>query len=210
MNTSDFTNPEIFGPGVWFVLHTMAIKCATGEDKSCFEVLVADVRENMKCMECKMHMRHFLSLEPLSAYRDQPQGYFYWSWLFHNEVNRRLNKPQPSYDDAYNYYANKGGNVCTNCHGKIGNKNSSHHEDRSTHRSVITSSKSTSHNDIKRSVDRPSASEHKTDNQRHARSKFTTRRVNRDGIPCAVKTYLVSEANGRIPRGSLENEHHHR
>lgn len=49
---------------------------------------------HISCAKCRDHMVWFLNAYPPENEKDL----LYWSWLFHNDVNRILNKEQYSYE----------------------------------------------------------------------------------------------------------------
>lgn len=104
------TNPKIWGPSFWFTLHTSAA----------FYPLLASpiVRERMKnrilaipyeipCPNCRIHAIDFIekhrnNLDKIVSGRHS-LGSFYVD--FHNQVNKRYNKPLWNYEQAYQLYS---------------------------------------------------------------------------------------------------------
>lgn len=121
MNTKSFTDPASFGPGIWYKMHCDAIICNNLTLKESFVIMINNLCNNFKCMHCKPHFRKFIDDNPLERYfnvRDEKGrdvGIFKWTWEFHNAVNARLGKAQPSFEEAYNYYSNANVGVCYNC-----------------------------------------------------------------------------------------------
>lgn len=121
MDTSIFSDPVRFGPGVWFSLHIDAINALTESLKLAFEIKVNTLCDNFKCKICVPHFRHFIDTHPLRTYwhlynnKGQDIGFFKWTWELHNQVNKRLNKSEPSFEQAYNYYSNPEVGACFNC-----------------------------------------------------------------------------------------------
>ena len=121
MNTSVFSDPVKVGPGIWFTLHTKAVKAVTDPLKHAFKTNVSTLCDNFKCKNCQPHFRNFIDTRPLSKYwniRDaegRDIGFFQWTWELHNEVNKFLGKYQPSLQEAYDYFSNSDAGACFNC-----------------------------------------------------------------------------------------------
>lgn len=104
------SNPEVVGPGTWWVLH-MKAKAAT-DDKGIkdFIAFMLFLRENFSCMKCRKHIGEYIDTHPFSDlinYRNsegERQGMFKWSWLFHNAVNARLGKPHVDWETAVDMF----------------------------------------------------------------------------------------------------------
>jgi len=94
----DIKDIRVFGPGMWWSIHAMAYTARTMEEKLHFRDFVFKMQEQMFCSECKQHFGEYLEkfpIEedfPLTDENDEELGCFYWTWKFHNAVNRRLNK----------------------------------------------------------------------------------------------------------------------
>ena len=117
MNLTVISRPEIFGPGLWFTIHTSALHAESEEGKLRFVASMNEWVENMHCQHCQKHTREFILTHPYFMYwetLDGIPGLFSWSWELHNEVNRFLNKYTPSLREAYDFWS-KTGNVCTDC-----------------------------------------------------------------------------------------------
>lgn len=123
MNTDVFTDPIKVGPGIWFSLHTSAIKATTIGSKESFILFVNSVCDNFKCMKCKPHFRKFIDTHNFKNYwnikhKGHDIGFFKWTWELHNEVNKFLGKYQPSLEEAYLYYTSADMGVCFDCGGE--------------------------------------------------------------------------------------------
>lgn len=124
MDTSVFTDIKRTGPGIWFSMHLDAIIATTDPLKLAFERKVNHLCDNFKCKTCQPHFRKFIDTHPFSKYRNikdskgRDIGYFKWTWECHNQVNRFLGKPQPSLEEAYDYYSNSDAGVCFDCGSK--------------------------------------------------------------------------------------------
>jgi hypothetical protein len=97
----------------WFIIHTMAINATTPKKMEAFVDFMQTVCDNHRCQNCSYHCKKYLSEHPVSkefnriSESGRSIGCFYWSWQFHNAVNRRLGKPVMDYITAYEMYLNK-------------------------------------------------------------------------------------------------------
>lgn len=119
-----FADPAVIGPGLWFLIHTMAIKAVTEDLKRAFVVNINGLCDSMKCQKCKGHFRKFIDTYDLRKYwsirdgKGRDIGLFKWTWELHNQVNKMLNKPQPSLDSAYAFYNDNNAGICVECGNK--------------------------------------------------------------------------------------------
>ena len=121
MNTSVFSDPVKVGPGIWFTLHTNAVKATTDPLKLAFDAYVSALCDSFKCKKCQQHFRKFIDTHPLVNYWDirdisgRDIGFFQWTWELHNEVNKFLGKYQPSLQEAYDFFSDSEAGACFNC-----------------------------------------------------------------------------------------------
>lgn len=111
---SDQTISTVFGPGGWFSIHLLAINAKTAQEKDHFIRFMNLFCQNFKCKECQGHCSEYLKTNPPETYLNKDvyinekygtiPGVFKWSWEFHNAVNKRLHKPEMSFESAYKYY----------------------------------------------------------------------------------------------------------
>lgn len=121
MDTTVFTDPSIIGPGLWFNIHITAKHAVTDTLKEAFGVNINALCDNFKCMKCKPHFRKFIDTHPFKDYwnirnaHGNDIGLFKWTWELHNQVNKFLNKYQPTLEEAYEYYSHADVGVCFDC-----------------------------------------------------------------------------------------------
>ncbi len=101
-----FANPTLWGPGVWFVLHLLAIN-AINQNETIKQIKF--ILHHLPCETCKEHALDYLSKFPIEDYKETKVsntnvGLFVWTFRFHNAVNYRHGKPQMSWEVAYNLY----------------------------------------------------------------------------------------------------------
>ena len=83
-------DPSSWGPYYWGMLHLAAL--ANAPD---FPELVQMFPALLPCPTCSNNFRKIIENNPLTA------NYFTWSVDVHNMVNKKLGKPQMSYEDAH-------------------------------------------------------------------------------------------------------------
>lgn len=98
---SDWANP------IWFLIHYIAANLPdrlTQQQAISFKAFIVCLRYLLPCGECNFHMGGYISNVEIDSYLDSKNGVFYWTWEFHNAVNKRLNKPLMKIEDAYSMY----------------------------------------------------------------------------------------------------------
>jgi len=119
--------PKIFGPGLWFSIHLMALNAVDSVSKINFRNFMLMVRDNLMCGECKKHCTDYILKNPIEPffYYSGPEGEnigcFKWTWEFHNTVNSRLGKPVITLGEAKRIYTQ---DICSeNCDGEDDGEN---------------------------------------------------------------------------------------
>lgn len=90
------TNSKIVGPGVWTILHMVALDA--DEDPDILPhllYLINKIANDFKPQECRNHFAEYIKTHPLVS-----GSAFSWTVGAHNEVNKRNNKPIVSERDA--------------------------------------------------------------------------------------------------------------
>ena len=109
------------GPGIWFKIHTDAIAAKTQPLKESFVVNINVLCDSFKCKHCQPHFRKYINEHPIENYFNIKNskgidiGIFQWTWEFHNAVNLRLGKYQPTLEECYEYYTNNTIGACHEC-----------------------------------------------------------------------------------------------
>jgi hypothetical protein len=105
-------NPTVWGPSLWRVLHSLAFSISQTPDPQKtrqFLELVDSLRNLLPCEECRLHFDDYVNENNPKKASDLA----YWTFELHNSVNKRLGKPQFSFDDVSKLYLN---DQCTmNC-----------------------------------------------------------------------------------------------
>ncbi|HXS59469.1 MAG TPA: ERV1/ALR-related protein [Candidatus Sulfopaludibacter sp.] len=96
----------------WDILFTKAKNAKTLSEKESFKnFLNNEVR--LPCGSCAQHTKYYLSTHDIREYyyvhesingTVQEIGLFKYIWMFKNEVNKRINKPQITLLEAYKLY----------------------------------------------------------------------------------------------------------
>jgi hypothetical protein len=114
------TNPNDFGPGVWQIIHILARKVKTIKEVPQFMITLEIILSSLFCGVCSKHaMDYFTKNSPeqyITLYDTDNNfiGMFYWSWEFHNVVNKRLGKTIMPWKEAFDLFNQQ--NICdSNC-----------------------------------------------------------------------------------------------
>jgi FAD-linked sulfhydryl oxidase len=102
------SSPEVFGPPLWFSLHTIAAKYPERPDvataKAC-EQLFEALPRLLPCEDCGQHFRTFLEASDLQEACSGRERLARLLCHAHNDVNGRLGKEAHSCEDAVERYA---------------------------------------------------------------------------------------------------------
>lgn len=118
-----FKDPAIIGPGIWFNMHSTALQATTDYLKQAFIKNTNTLCDAFKCQTCQIHFRKHLDNTNFQnywnlTYKGKDIGFFKWTWEFHNIVNKKLKKPEPTFEEAYNYFSDSNSSICTTCGSK--------------------------------------------------------------------------------------------
>lgn len=100
-------------PGIWFTIHTDPL--VSDDDEYLENVIdkLINLVNTFFCEKCRYHLKIFHRDMPIRIYvQDRMRsGYskgmaiFRWTWLLHNNVNKRLGKDHMPFNLAYNMYS---------------------------------------------------------------------------------------------------------
>jgi len=117
---------EKWGPHTWIFLHSLASAATTPEKRYEFRKIIYSLAAGgLPCDECTDHFRTIvysnsnsndknkdLDKYNIDKYLDSNNSLFKWTWLVHNLVNRRLDKPRIKLSEARAFYFGSDA-VCT-------------------------------------------------------------------------------------------------
>lgn len=112
------SKPEVSGPGQWISIHKYAIKCKTSQEKKEFCRYIRIICDGLGCLNCRGHCQEYINKNPpeSSPTITTPKGddvtMFKYTWLFHNDVNRRIGKTQVDWETALNMYSDDNSFMC--------------------------------------------------------------------------------------------------
>ena len=108
------SNPEVWGPPCWFTIHNGMSKypiSASQIQKERMKGFILGIPTMLPCEICKVHATNYIeqarrnnTLYKICNGRD---SLFKCYVDFHNSVNKRYNKKELSYDEAYQLYNDK-------------------------------------------------------------------------------------------------------
>jgi len=98
-------NQNYIGPGIWFTLHSEAKNAVTVIQQKRYCKMVRRLQEAFPCSICREHFRKYLLKNPPEGYiSEHENSMFTWAYDFHSSVNRRLDKEDLTWDDAWKLY----------------------------------------------------------------------------------------------------------
>lgn len=106
--TMDSPQNHIWGPELWFLLHSSAerfgrplSKRLPDDEKRIWTSLLRSLQYSLPCPLCKKHYAAYLTKHPITLTRE---GIRTWLWNLHNEVNTRNNKPIMGLEELIELY----------------------------------------------------------------------------------------------------------
>jgi hypothetical protein len=105
--TGSTTNPDIFGPALWFTLHNSAVvypRKPTEYIRSGMKNILINLPLIIPCVNCKEHFYDFVHRADLDKAVSSRENLFSFWVDVHNYVNRRYRRPEMSLVDAKRLY----------------------------------------------------------------------------------------------------------
>ena len=103
-------NPEIWGPKLWFFIHTIAINYPDNPsnlDKQKYNMFFESLKHIIPCEKCRLNYIENLNEMPVINNLDNATTLFRWTVDLHNKVNSEIGKPILSYEQATQEISNK-------------------------------------------------------------------------------------------------------
>lgn len=114
-NLQKLSDRDYIGPGVWFMLHLLALHGETNQTlKQAYPEIIDLLREKFPCEECR---EHFIKMTDTLNIRESTQekySQFKWSYIAHKMVNERLGKETPAFENAFRFFSDPKSN-CKDC-----------------------------------------------------------------------------------------------
>jgi hypothetical protein len=103
------SDPAVWGPAFWFTLHNGAIKYPVSASPLCasrMKGFIMGIPVMIPCEKCADHATAYIeSIWPtIDTVVNSRTNLFKFFFNFHNTVNKRLGKPEMSYDAAVKMY----------------------------------------------------------------------------------------------------------
>lgn len=89
-------NPELWGPGLWKYLHALP---EHSESISSLRATLSNL--DLPCPDCRAHYKNYITSHSIDNIKTRKIGQ---RWIFdlHNSVNKRLGKPEYSFEACVN------------------------------------------------------------------------------------------------------------
>ena len=102
-------DPRIWGPKLWFVLHTMSFNYPTNPtniDKQSYHNFFDGLKTIIPCTLCRSHYIEHTTKYPIIPHLNSKQALVKYVIDLHNIVNKSLGKRIYSYDEVIKLYKN--------------------------------------------------------------------------------------------------------
>ena len=105
------------GPGYWAVIHIESLKAKDYDSKCEISRSIARIISTFPCLKCRKHAIEYAKMNPFRNVinDDDELSLFKWVWKFHNDTNKRINKPIMSFEDALTKWSSQMGCEEANC-----------------------------------------------------------------------------------------------
>jgi hypothetical protein len=107
--------PQLFGPSLWGAIHYIALgapETLDSNQKIQYKNFYMLLPQIIPCNNCGKHFQEILNNFPIDNYLNNAESLFTWTVIVHNEVNKRLEKPEFTVIDAKNkWMQNKNYNI---------------------------------------------------------------------------------------------------
>lgn len=102
-------DPKVWGPQLWFSFHNGATKYPTNPSpivKNNMKNFILGIPVILPCEKCKEHANQFIesNYDNLDNIVSSRENLFRFFFDFHNNANKKTNKPEMSYEDAKKLY----------------------------------------------------------------------------------------------------------
>jgi hypothetical protein len=103
--------PTTWGPFFWHTMHLVALGYPvepTYAEKQAAKQFYESFTQLIPCPICKVHYTDNLKEMPITPSLDSRKDLFRWTVDMHNKVNKQLNKPEYTEQQAITYYMRLG------------------------------------------------------------------------------------------------------
>lgn len=100
-------NPQVWGPHLWFSLHTVTFSYPfypDTEQKQQMKEFFLSIQNILPCMLCREHYKEHLQANPIEPALESRGELAKWLIGVHNSVNKSLGKPEWTEADAVHHY----------------------------------------------------------------------------------------------------------
>jgi len=111
----NYNNNSLWGPCFWRMIHSFAASYRPSpEIKAAFIQFIYALPGIIPCETCKAQFMDTLNRIPLTDSQFTSAGsLFLWTFLVHDDINKKLGKNSPSYEEVKNIYFDD--SVCKSC-----------------------------------------------------------------------------------------------
>lgn len=112
IEVSDF-KPEYVGRGQWHVIHTIASKANTIEERRMVIWTVRTIVRNLRCLKCLQHATEYI--EDHRIPENNSYELFRYLYEFHKAANTYAGKSSPSFEEIRKFYYENGERCSDEC-----------------------------------------------------------------------------------------------
>ena len=93
---------KYYGPGYWAAMHIDSYNAKTYNQKNIVATTIVRLISTFPCKLCREHGISYAANHPLihAVNNTDELSLFRWVWQFHNAVNRKIQKPEVTFERA--------------------------------------------------------------------------------------------------------------
>lgn len=107
LSTKSGIDPKIWGPYFWETMHFTAFgypKTPTTEDKTVYKNFYESFVKVLPCDKCSISSQELIKNSKLNNSLNSREDLIRWTYTFHKNVNNKLKKDSPTYEEfLYNF-----------------------------------------------------------------------------------------------------------
>ena len=96
-------NPKLWGSNLWIFLHLLTFDY-NPEIKQEHKIFLNNLSNILPCEDCKKEYKKYMTIKKINAILKSKDDYIKGIWEFHNDVNKRLNKKQLTFNKFIEIY----------------------------------------------------------------------------------------------------------
>ena len=107
-------DPKFWGPFVWSAIHVLAVALRR-ENSEYYREFMHLLVILLPDPESSRNLDSFLENNPINSYLRSNEDTFFYTYMLHDNINKKLGKSSPPYQDVKSFYFSSMGEECSDC-----------------------------------------------------------------------------------------------